>query len=88
MKEAIQRLGFDAWADSLIVDAIENLQALDATCLSSEGTRSCDGVDVTIVARKDGDCVVVSVRAYIPGAGWKSHDRTVKLKPREGKDQP
>lgn len=70
----IQRLGFAAWADNLIVNVLQDM----------EGRRPFDHdieeEDVTIVVRVIGDDLTATVRAYIPGQGWHYHDRTLKIK--------
>jgi uncharacterized metal-binding protein len=73
----IQRLGFTAWADNLIVNAIEDLGDKRPYDYDVESE------DVTIVLRQIGDEITATVRAYIPGQGWYYHDRTIKIK--EGK---
>ena len=67
----INRLGFEAWADNLIVDTIENLPA-DATQMT------CDHGDVSVKVSLVGKDVVAFVRAYVPGYGWKHHERTIR----------
>lgn len=79
MKEQVNRLGFEAWADNLIVDAIENMEALEAKEISADGYRH-ENESVEVNVRKDGDSMLATVRAYIPGQGWKVHVRTIKLK--------
>ena len=70
----IQRLGFNAWADNLIVNAIEDLGVKRPYHYDVENE------DVTIVLRQIGDEVTATVRAYIPGHGWYYHDRVIKMK--------
>jgi hypothetical protein len=72
--EQIQRLGFEAWADNLIVNALENLAGEQKVDLDME-----EG-DVTILIRTDGRMATATVRAYIAGKGWRYHDRNIKLK--------
>lgn len=70
----IQRLGFTAWADNLIVNAIEDLGVKRPYHYDVESE------DVTIVLRQIGDEVTATVRAYIPGSGWYYHDRVIKMR--------
>ena len=70
-KANIDRLGFEAWADNAIMDLIENLPP-NCTEMTADG----DDVHVRIqVLAKD---TVGWVRAYVPGYGWKHHERTIK----------
>jgi uncharacterized metal-binding protein len=70
----IQRLGFTAWADNLIVNAIEDLGDKRPYDYDVESE------DVTIVLRQIGDEITATVRAYVPGLGWHYHDRVIKKK--------
>jgi hypothetical protein len=78
MKELdqINRLGFEAWADNLIVNALEDLDGKPPFGFDIETN------DATLIIRVIGDEVTATVRAYIPGKGYAYHDRTFKLKPR------
>lgn len=70
-KEQIDRLGWEAWADNVLVNMMENLPP-DATGL----TYHYDDISVQInLVGKD---VVGLVRAYVPGYGWKHHERTIR----------
>lgn len=70
-KEQIDRLGWEAWADNVLVNMMENLPP-DATGL----TYHYDDISVQInLVGKD---VVGFVRAYVPGYGWKHHERTIR----------
>ena len=72
--DAVDRLGFAAWADNLIADAMENM--------AGEGRLELDAEqdDVTMVIRDEGGKAVAHVRAYVEGRGWQYHDRVVQLK--------
>jgi hypothetical protein len=74
MKDQIQRLGFEAWADNLIVNALENLGNMPAPSLDM------DEGDVTLIIRTDGKEATATVRAYVADSGWHYHDRVIKLK--------
>ncbi len=74
MKDNINRLGFEAWADNIIVNAIENMRS------DSAPTLDMDEGDVTVVVRMSEGVATATVRAYIKGEGWHYHDRTIKLK--------
>jgi hypothetical protein len=73
----IQRLGFNAWADNLIVNVVEDLKG------QRPFDHDLETEDVTVLVRVIGDDLTATVRAYVPGSGWYYHDRTLKLK--EGK---
>lgn len=76
--DQIQRLGFEAWADNLIINAVENLEALEASELSCDGCTT-EGNDVTVSVRlRDGE-INATVRAWIKGKGWHYHDRVIKV---------
>ena len=69
--DQIQRLGFEAWADNIIVNVVENLGAMPFESVFEEN-------DVTVSVRfQDGE-VSATVRAYVPGKGWYYHDRVIK----------
>ena len=74
MRDQIQRLGFEAWADNLIVNALEDLFGNPTPNLDMEQG------DVTIIIRTDGKEVTATVRAYVADSGWHYHDRVIKLK--------
>jgi hypothetical protein len=70
-REQIDRLGFEAWADNVIVDTIESLPP-DCTGFSSHDDDM--SVQITLVGKD----VIGRVRAYVPGYGWKHHERTIR----------
>lgn len=70
----VNRLGFEAWADNLIVNAIENMAGKPDVDLDM------DEGDLTLVIRTDGKQVTATVRAYVAGSGWHYHDRVIHLK--------
>jgi hypothetical protein len=72
--DAIQRLGFEAWADNLIVNALEDLAGGAPIDIDMEQG------DITLVIRTDGKEATATVRAYVAGKGWHYHDRVIKLK--------
>lgn len=78
--DMINRLGFEAWADNLIVNVIEDMKGapcdlLKGTCSPYAAER--DDVTINIHVGPLGE-VHATVRAYVPGKGWLYHDRTVK----------
>lgn len=68
----INRLGFEAWADNLIVNVIEDLGKAPFEYVAEED-------DVTVHVRLQEGQVSATIRAYIPGKGWQYHDRVVKM---------
>lgn len=70
---SIQRLGFEAWADNIIVNAIEGIDPKFASYLDEQE-------DLTVVVRVSEGVANATVRAYIAGSGWYYHDRVIKLK--------
>lgn len=74
MKDQINRLGFAAWADNLIANAIENMPSNRAADYDMESD------DINVAIRVIGNEMTATVRAYVPGEGWQYHDRVIKLK--------
>ena len=70
-KQLIDRMGFEGWADNAIVDMMENMPA---GCTSM----SYDFEDVSVRINMVGTDLVGWVRAYVPGYGWKHHERTIR----------
>jgi hypothetical protein len=70
-REQIDRLGFEAWADNAIVNMMENLPA---DCVEMKAALDDATVQITLVGKD----VVGRVRAYVPGYGWKHHERTIR----------
>ena len=70
-KEQIDRMGWEAWADNVIVNMMENLPP-DATGMSYRYD------DISVQISLVGKDVVGFIRAYIPGYGWKHHERTIR----------
>lgn len=68
MREQIKRLGFDAWADNIIVNVIEDGKLGDYVL-------SDDSFTIVITDGKDGE-YTVAVRAYVDG--WQYHERTFR----------
>jgi hypothetical protein len=73
--DQIQRLGFEAWADNIIVNVVENITSRPAGPYEF----SSEEEDVTVLVRlRDGE-INATIRAYIPGKGWHYHDRVIKV---------
>ena len=71
--DQINRLGFEAWADNLIVNVIENMGMTRPFEVVTEDD------DVTVHVRLQEGQVQATVRAYVSGRGWHYHDRVVKM---------
>ncbi len=69
---SVNRLGFEAWADNVIANVIEDMsgQPFEA---------SIEELDLTVLVRLQNGQVNATVRAYVEGQGWIYHDRTIKL---------
>jgi len=72
--QQVGRLGFETWADNLIVNALEDMADQPSLDLDME-----EG-DVTLVIRTNGKQATATVRAYVAGSGWHYHDRVIHLK--------
>lgn len=68
--DMFQRLGFEAWADNLIVNLIEDGKLGDFVIEDS-------AMSIVVTDGKNGE-FNVAVRAYVEGQGWKYHDRIIK----------
>lgn len=72
--DAIQRLGFEAWADNLIVNALEDMAGgFPAEVEFAQG-------DATLFIRTNGQFTDAVVRAWVKDKGWQTHSRTIQLK--------
>ena len=78
MNNQINRLGFGAWAENIIVNFLEDYKEV---MLTSEGQTSIDKFDEhELTAKWDGEQVSVTVRAYVDGEGWQTLEQHIKLK--------
>lgn len=73
--EQIARLGFEAWADNVIVNFIEDNKA---AMKLGDGNLSVDNDARYVRAEWKGDEVNILVRAYTKN-GWQTHERSVGL---------
>lgn len=72
----INRLGFGAWAENIIVNYLEDYTEI---MLSSEGQQTIDKFDeYELTAKWDGTQVSITVRAYVDGDGWQTLEQTIK----------
>jgi hypothetical protein len=70
--EAMQRLGFEAWADNLIVNAIENLDG-------KQKDYAEEHAQFFLSLKFNGNTAVCAVRVYEPAYGWQFHEREIKV---------
>ena len=71
MNEQIQRLGFDAWAQNLFVNAIEDFVSGD------DGSASVESDDFRVNIWWSKDTVTATVTAYAEGR-WQTYDDQIK----------
>lgn len=76
--DQIQRLGFEAWADNLIVDTLEGMA--EVANMSAPCEFDAEDDDWSISIRSDGKEATAFVRAYVKGEGWKTTDRLITMK--------
>jgi hypothetical protein len=69
----MNRLGFDAWADNKLMDAIENTPFI----MQGEGNITYEHEDVTIRLDWKPDGYVASIRAHT-SEGWKERSTSHK----------
>jgi hypothetical protein len=72
MIDQINRLGFEAWADNIIVNKLEDVKGL------SFHSMSILAQDYSLTMSRCGDSLVAVVRAWVPGTGWQTCERTIK----------
>ena len=79
MKEQINRLGFGAWAENIIVNFLEDYREV---MLTSEGQMTIERSDNTyeLTAKWDAEQLSITVRAYVDGEGWQTLEQHIKLK--------
>lgn len=76
IKQQVNRLGFGAWAENIIVNFIEDW---GDTMRISEGNMSIENDIYNINAQFRDGSVSISVRAYVEGEGWQTLDQNIKL---------
>jgi hypothetical protein len=70
-KDAINRLGFDAWADNEFVNLIENF------VMPGHGKVEIEGVDCTVKLKWDDAMIHCVLRAYTAD-GWQTYEKEIK----------
>ena len=71
--EQINRLGFETWASNVIVNWLENMAGEEITA------RHLDHPDWSMVITREGNKATATVRAYVEGRGWFTHERVLDL---------
>jgi len=76
IKTQVNRLGFGAWAENIIVNFIEDW---GDTMRISEGNMNIENNSYTVNALFREGSVSISIRAYVDGEGWQTLDQNIKL---------
>jgi hypothetical protein len=77
MKDQINRLGYGAWAENIIVNFMEDWKD---DMLSNKGNMTIERDEYTINASFEYDSLCITVRAYVEGDGWQMLEQNIKLK--------
>jgi hypothetical protein len=75
--EVINRLGYGAWAENIIVNYIEDYSDV---IKASNGNHSIEREHYTINANWNDCSLSITVRAYVDGDGWQTLDQHIKIK--------
>lgn len=78
MKQLINRLGFGAYAENIIVNYLEDWG--DVLRNSTQGTHTIEREDYTVNASWGYDNLHITIRAYVEGDGWQSLEQNIKIK--------
>jgi hypothetical protein len=78
MKELINRLGFGAYAENIIVNYIEDWG--DVMRNSTQGSHTIEREDYTVKASWGYDNLQITIRAYVEGDGWQTLEQNIKIK--------
>jgi hypothetical protein len=71
MRDEIQRLGFDAWADNKMVNIIEN------AAKGTVGNLSIESEDYYVLSWWNEKTINCCIRAYT-GKGWEVYEKEIK----------
>jgi len=76
-KQLVNRLGYGAWAENVIVNFIEDWRD---TMVLNDGNMRIENDQYTVNAVfKDGQ-LDITVRAYVEDEGWQCLEQSIKLK--------
>jgi len=78
MKDEINRLGFGAWAENIIVNYLEDYS--DVLSNSVKGSHVVDKEDYSLNASWEDNVLCISIRAWVAGEGWQVLEQHIKLK--------
>ncbi len=77
MKNQINRLGYGAWAENIIVNFLEDWREEFTT--SNKFSMTIEKEDYHVNAHTECGTLFISVRAYVDGDGWQSLEQAVKI---------
>lgn len=77
MNNLINRLGFGAWAENIIVNYIEDYSDV---IKNSKGNHTIEEEEYTMNCSWSDSTLNISIRAYVEDDGWQMLEQTVKLK--------
>jgi hypothetical protein len=80
MKELINRQGFGAYAENIIVNYIEDWG--DIVRGSEKGTHTIERDELNINARWQDGALSITIRAYVEGDGWQMLEQNINLNPK------
>lgn len=80
MKELINRMGFGAYAENIIVNYLEDWG--DVLRNSKEGKHTVERDDYTMNCTWEDGYLSISIRAYVEGDGWQTLEQTITIKPK------
>jgi hypothetical protein len=78
MKELINRQGFSAYAENIIVNYIDDWG--DIVRGSVRGTHTIERDDFNINARWQDGTLSITIRAYVDDDGWQTLEQSIKIK--------
>jgi len=78
MEQLINRLGFGAYAENIIVNYLEDWG--DVLRNSTQGNHTIERDDYTINASWGYDNLSITIRAYVEGDGWQTLEQNIKIK--------
>lgn len=74
----IQRQGFGAYAENIIVNYLEDWG--DVLRNSTQGNHTIERDDYNINASWGYDNLHITIRAYVEGDGWQTLEQNIKIK--------
>lgn len=74
----INRLGFGAWAENIIVNYLEDWK--EVMLNSQKGSHTIEREDYTMNVSWAYKSLSISIRAYVEGEGWQTLEQTITIK--------